>query len=327
MSRITYSIIIPHYNIPHLLQRALDSIPVREDVEVIVVDDNSDPAVVDFDHFPGLNRPNTTCILRTQKGYAGESRNIAISQARGKWILCVDADDFLLPDAFAAIDKYQNSDADVVVFKAESRMSDDLTKVAQRNHAAQLCGFIDDCACGRMDVRTLLFSVWSPWCKLVKRDFLLAHDIRFATTPCSEDVIWCAGVAAHEQRAEVSKEYIYCLTERDGSLTSNVNIPKLEIWCDVLRERNAYLHATGYDQYIYYFSYEELLNLRMMGVRTYLRFCVRCLRYGILRPCTMYGIEAKLHFKYPYLYLFLGLLNFPQVSKTSILYRVWKKIV
>ena len=38
---INYSIIIPHKNIPNLLQRCLDSIPNREDVQIIVVDDNS----------------------------------------------------------------------------------------------------------------------------------------------------------------------------------------------------------------------------------------------------------------------------------------------
>ena len=53
---INYSIIIPHKNIPNLLQRCLDSIPNREDVQIIVVDDNSDPNIVDFDKFPGLNR-------------------------------------------------------------------------------------------------------------------------------------------------------------------------------------------------------------------------------------------------------------------------------
>ena len=37
----SYSIIIPHYNIPSLLRRCLDSIPHRDDVQVIVVDDKS----------------------------------------------------------------------------------------------------------------------------------------------------------------------------------------------------------------------------------------------------------------------------------------------
>lgn len=37
-----YSIIIPHRNIPHLLRRCLASIPARDDIQTIVVDDNSD---------------------------------------------------------------------------------------------------------------------------------------------------------------------------------------------------------------------------------------------------------------------------------------------
>lgn len=64
---INYSIIIPHKNIPNLLQRCLDSIPNREDVQIIVVDDNSDPNIVDFDKFPGLNRSNVEVILQKKE--------------------------------------------------------------------------------------------------------------------------------------------------------------------------------------------------------------------------------------------------------------------
>ena len=51
---IKYSIIIPHKNIPQLLQRCLDSIPFRGDVQVIVVDDNSDSSIVNFENFQGI---------------------------------------------------------------------------------------------------------------------------------------------------------------------------------------------------------------------------------------------------------------------------------
>ena len=53
---ILYSIIIPHKDIPCLLQRCLDSIPPRDDVQIIVADDDSSPDVVDFAHFPGSDR-------------------------------------------------------------------------------------------------------------------------------------------------------------------------------------------------------------------------------------------------------------------------------
>ena len=41
MDKPLFSIIIPHYDIPDLLMRCLKSIPVSEDIQVIVVDDYS----------------------------------------------------------------------------------------------------------------------------------------------------------------------------------------------------------------------------------------------------------------------------------------------
>ena len=43
-----FSIIIPYKDIPDLLIRCLKSIPVSEDIQVIVVDDNSSEADVIF---------------------------------------------------------------------------------------------------------------------------------------------------------------------------------------------------------------------------------------------------------------------------------------
>lgn len=54
---VKYSIIIPHYNNPELLMRCLKSIPVSEDIQVIVVDDNSADADTYLDRYPELSRP------------------------------------------------------------------------------------------------------------------------------------------------------------------------------------------------------------------------------------------------------------------------------
>ena len=52
---INFSIIIPTKNILDLLQRCLESIPQRSDIEIIVVDDNSDREIVDVKNYPGTN--------------------------------------------------------------------------------------------------------------------------------------------------------------------------------------------------------------------------------------------------------------------------------
>ena len=53
----SFSIIIPHKDIPNLLMRCLRSIPVSEDIQVIVVDDNSADADTYLDRYPELSRP------------------------------------------------------------------------------------------------------------------------------------------------------------------------------------------------------------------------------------------------------------------------------
>lgn len=51
---INYSIIIPHKNILELLRWCLDSILGRKDVQIIMLDDNSDQEIIKFDCFPRL---------------------------------------------------------------------------------------------------------------------------------------------------------------------------------------------------------------------------------------------------------------------------------
>ena len=92
--KYNYSIIIPHKNIPKLLQRCLDSIPQRDDVQVIIVDDNSDPSIVDFEKFPGLKRKNTIVVFDKSSKGAGHARNIGIERSNSKWLIFADADDF-----------------------------------------------------------------------------------------------------------------------------------------------------------------------------------------------------------------------------------------
>ena len=95
---INYSIIIPHKNTPNYLLRCLDSIPLRDDVQVIVVDDNSNPEKVDFDHFPQWKGKHYEYYLTKEGRGAGFARNIGLEHAVGKWLLFADADDFFAVD-------------------------------------------------------------------------------------------------------------------------------------------------------------------------------------------------------------------------------------
>ena len=118
MNEIAFSFIIPHKNTPDLLQKCLDSIPRRDDVQIIVVDDNSDPEKVDFDHFPGLEDSMVEVVFDKKGGGCAYATNIALDHAVGKWVVRADADDFFCPDIAVAMD--ENRDAQFVFAKLEA---------------------------------------------------------------------------------------------------------------------------------------------------------------------------------------------------------------
>ena len=98
----SYTIIIPHKNCPDLLKRCVDSIPVRDDVQIIVVDDNSDE-----DKKPSIERKGMEVVLldaSSSKG-AGRARNVGLKHAKGKWLLFADADDYYTDNLSKFLDK------------------------------------------------------------------------------------------------------------------------------------------------------------------------------------------------------------------------------
>ena len=94
MSAPLLSIIIPTYNRPELLSRALTSALSQTvtDIEVIVVDDCSTPAV-------SLNNHSKLRVIHLASNQGGaNARNQGAKAARGRWITYLDDDDVLLPD-------------------------------------------------------------------------------------------------------------------------------------------------------------------------------------------------------------------------------------
>ena len=92
------SVVVTSFNYGHFVGNAVDSVLVQTfgDLEVIVVEGgSSDPdarmTVAD------LQRPRTRVLMQGGPHWVGANRNYGISQARGRYICCLDADDMLAP--------------------------------------------------------------------------------------------------------------------------------------------------------------------------------------------------------------------------------------
>ena len=115
---IKLSIIIPMYNAEEFILKALDSIPRRDDIEVIVVDDcSTDNSYNIVKNYEGLNIK----LFKNEKNSGtGFSTNVGYDHAQGDYIVGLDNDDWLLTDNYnILVDKLYNWDYDIIYYGNE----------------------------------------------------------------------------------------------------------------------------------------------------------------------------------------------------------------
>ena len=247
-----YSIIIPHHNTPKLLSRLLNSIPRREDLEVIIVDDNSDGAIVDFDHFPGMGRPNVQIIFDKAGRYGGYARNLGLSVASGEKILFADSDDFFNYCINDILDDYADNCDDVVYFKANSI---DCEKYTNSSRSLLLNEYIDLFNREKEKAGLLLrYKFGEPWCKLIKRELITSNNICFEERSIHNDTAFSYMVGYYAHNISVDNRALYCVTSRENSVSKAITeSKKLErIECFALAEKFYIAHNIPIKIYTHY---------------------------------------------------------------------------
>ncbi len=210
-----FSIIIPHKDVPSLLRRCLDSIPHREDMQIIVVDDNSDAENVDFVNFPGLNEKNTEVYFTKEGRGAGYARNVGLRYAKGEWVLFADADDMYMEGFCRILDFIAISTSDIVFFRSTALNCEDLSPVKEYNFAKRLDEIYKECA---NDVNQLRGLTQVPWGKAIRRVLIESHNVEFEEVRYANDVRFNAIVDYYAKSVEVCDIVGYCWMIRPTSL-------------------------------------------------------------------------------------------------------------
>lgn len=180
---INYSFITPHKNSPELLMRYIDSIPERDDIEIIVVDDNSDD-----DKKPVINRMNlkVICLDASQSNGAGHARNVGLEYATGQWVLFADSDDTYSETLLPTLDEIKDGKDDVVYFNHVVIRGNKITENRFCEKGQQLSE--EDCF-------KIRYGRTVPWNKAVRLDFLKKYNIQFEECPVGNDILFAYQVA------------------------------------------------------------------------------------------------------------------------------------
>jgi len=277
--KITYSFIIPHHNTPDLLQRLVDSIPQREDIEIIVVDDNSDEG-----RKANITRSDvrTIYIDKEHTKGAGRARNVGMDAAKGKWLLFADADDLYKPNFIEVLDKYKNDDIDILFFNVDS--VDSITLKPGPNRARIVQQVINNFDGSKKSVDELLYGSWGPWRKMLSSYFVKLHDFRYEEVPVGNDVFFAFQTAYFAKKYKVEHTCLYTLTFLKGSISfSKIHRNKYISNLISLRRRAKFYEYIGHSEW------------NKQSIRgTYAQSCVKYV-LGIIKKQPSSGIQALLY--------------------------------
>lgn len=215
------TVIIPHKDIPNILLKCIDSIPFRTDVEIIVIDDNSNDKNKVI--LKALNRTNLKVIYTTESKGAGYARNRGIDEAQGKWLLFADADDYFHSLAFDFFDEYLDSKLDLIHFNQEGRF---LNTEKYSNRAEQFSKLINKYILdpSPKNLEIIKYCMHTPYVKMIKKSLVEANNIRFDECIGSNDVMFSTLVGHFTNKISVDKRVAYFVNVRAGSLTKTRSI-------------------------------------------------------------------------------------------------------
>ena len=103
MNKLLISVVIPLYNKEKTIKKTLNSILLQSysNYEIVIVDDGStdDSYSIVSNYVESNIEKQRIRLLHQENGGPSKARNTGAKHAQGEWIVFLDADDELLPDA------------------------------------------------------------------------------------------------------------------------------------------------------------------------------------------------------------------------------------
>lgn len=118
---IKLSVVIPVYNQEDLIVRAIESVPKRDDVEIIVVDDGStdNTSANIFENLEKFNKNIRMVVFKENQGVAN-ALNAGLELIEGEYYMALGSDDYFYTDRLNDfIDNDLNDKVDMVYFCLE----------------------------------------------------------------------------------------------------------------------------------------------------------------------------------------------------------------
>ena len=201
-----YSFIIPHHNNPVLLNRLIDSIPQREDIEIIVIDDNSDE----------LKKPKNLrndCqlffISASESKGAGKARNKGLDLAKGDWLFFADSDDLYVDGFIDVVDSVKKDELDILFFDVFYTWEEDKKKEHwSQRYSPSIQNYLKN-PNSKYWLLMVKHVIQGPWNFAIRSEYVRKIGARFEEIPKGNDAYFHHYVAMNTERVCVIPQKLY----------------------------------------------------------------------------------------------------------------------
>ena len=240
---VKVSIVVPCYKVEQYLPQMIESLQAQtlRDIEIILVDDGSPDRTGAICDAYAAKDSRIRVIHKPNDGVAA-ARNDGLDAAAGQWIIFCDSDDYLEADALEKlVTAGEESQADVVfgdvnlvfdrqvkpaIFYKNEFVTEERSVIDKLIEADFYKYYCFDPAEGGA-----AFGYGGPWNKLVRRQLLLDHGIRFElrVRGIFDDLIYTAYIFGAAKRVAYVHVPVYNYRQLDSSITHSYKADLLEI--------------------------------------------------------------------------------------------------
>lgn len=207
------SVIIPIYNAKKYLEKCLETVIVNDDeIEFILIDDGSEDGSNYI--YNKYNSIKNVTLKKNENHGVSYTRNYGIDISKGKYIMFVDADDFLKNNwnEIVKSEINDNLDEDIIIFSKEYDCSKYEKRDLQNACLQYRKNSLSNC------------SIMSPFSKIYNKEFIIKNNIRFNSKIINgEDMLFNFEAISLTDKIKIINKGIYIYRINYNSVTNNFN--------------------------------------------------------------------------------------------------------
>lgn len=228
VSFVSFSIIIPVFNVENYISECLNSVARQAysgSIECILVDDcSTDKSISIAEGFiEQYQGPIEFRILHKEHNEGlSAARNFGLNNAKGDYVYFIDSDDYILDNSLSsivsALDRYPDSD---IVLSEYTKLENG--ELGYTRCFASGLDYIRREEIFSRDIWNDGYLVVEAWNKLIKRSWLIDNNIWFDNGRISEDLIWTFKTIAARPSIAYNHTVTYIYRIREGSITTSLS--------------------------------------------------------------------------------------------------------